>query len=65
MYFLLAIALLTTFIYINLCVSDAINARLNPYSADKKADMAELESKIKYGLLLAMAFLWSGVIRYW
>lgn len=65
MYFILVLALGFTFIYVNLILSDAINARINPYSAGKEKEEALLLSKIKYILLIMMAFFWSAVIRFW
>ena len=65
MYFILVLALISTFIYINLMLSDAINARINPYAAGKEKEEALLLSKIKYALLIIMAFSWGAVIRFW
>ena len=65
MYAILVTALLATFVYLNLCISDAINARVNPYAAGKEPELAKLESKIKYILLVVMAFAWGAVIKYW
>lgn len=65
MYFILVWALVSTFIYVNLILSDAINARINPYSAGKEKEEALLLSKIKYVLLIMMAFSWGAVIRFW
>lgn len=62
MYFLLVFALLCTFIYINLTVVDIINTRA--YSANDQ-EQAVLISKIKYVLLILMAFSWGAVIRFW
>ncbi len=65
MYIILVLALFSTFIYVNLMLSDAINARINPYSAGKEKEEALLLSKIKYVLLVIMAFSWGAVIRFW
>lgn len=62
MYFLLVFALLCTFIYINLTVVDIINTRA--YSANDQ-EQAVFISKIKYVLLILMAFSWGAVIRFW
>lgn len=60
----LAIALLSTLIYLNLVLSDAISARLNPYSgASRSEEQATTISKIKYWLLLIMAITWAIYIR--
>ena len=65
MYFLLVLALIATFVYLHLMAVDAINARLNPYGTEKDRDTALLIAKVKYGLLLIMAFSWGAVIRFW
>lgn len=62
MYFLLVLALLSTLVYVHLMLSDAINARVNPYDTGKDKDTAILISKIKYGFLIIMSLSWSGVI---
>lgn len=64
MYFLIVLALLSTFIYVNLVVSDAVNARINPYAAGSDEKTAVLISKIKYALLIIMAFSWGAVIKF-
>ena len=64
MYLIIVLALLSTFVYINLMLTDAINARINPYGAGKEEKVAMLLSKIKYVLLLIMAFSWGAVIRF-
>lgn len=65
MYFLLVLALLSTFVYANLLLTDAINARINPYNAGQEKEQAILVSKIKYVLLFIMASSWGAVIRFW
>ena len=65
MYFLLVLALIATFIYCHLMITDTINARLNPYGTEKDNETALLIAKVKYGLLLIMAFSWGAVIRFW
>lgn len=65
MYLLLVLALIATFIYSHLMITEAINARLNPYGAEKDRETTVLITKIKYALLLIMAFSWGAVIRFW
>lgn len=64
MYFLLVLALLSTFVYVNLMLTDAINARINPYGAGSDEKTAVLIAKIKYALLVIMAFSWGAVIKF-
>ena len=62
------IALLATLIYINLVISDSINARtggLYLTAANDKENYAVLISKIKYVLLLIMAVTWSIIIHHY
>jgi hypothetical protein len=62
MYFLIVLALLSTFIYAHLMFTDTINARVDPYSAGKEKEQALLISKIKYALIFIMALSWGAVI---
>lgn len=64
MYFLLAVALLCTFVYLHLQTMDYINAKLNPYN-DKADENVVLVAKVKYALLIIMSLAWAGVIRFW
>lgn len=62
MVFCFVVALLATFTYLNLILSDAINLRLNPaMGVSRDKDQAILVSKIKYVLILIMAITW-GII---
>ena len=66
MVFCLIIALLSTFVYINLLLSDAINMRTNPNAAaSRNEDTAILVAKIKYFLLLLMAVFWAIIINHY
>lgn len=65
MYAILVTALISTLIYFNLLISDYINAKVNPYAVGKNPEDAVLISKIKYIILVVMAFSWGAVIRFW
>lgn len=58
-------ALISTFIYVHLMVTGALNARINPYDTGGDEKSAVLLSKIKYVLLVIMALSWGAVIRFW
>jgi hypothetical protein len=45
-------------------LTDAINAKINPYGAGHEKEQAVLLSKIKYVLLVIMAFSWGAIIRF-
>ena len=65
MVFCIIIALLSTFVYLNLILSDAINIRNNPgASASRDANTAVLVAKIKYALILIMSVCWGIVINH-
>lgn len=64
MYLIIVLALLSTLIYVNLMLTDAINAKINPYGAGHEKEQAILLSKIKYVLLVIMALSWGAVIRF-
>jgi len=66
MVFCLIIAFLTTFIYINLLLSDAINMRINPSAAaSRNEETAILVAKIKYFLILLMAVFWGIIVNHY
>lgn len=65
MIFCAIIAFLSTLIYINLILSDAINMRVNPNaSASRDAKTAVLVAKIKYALILIMSICWGIIVSH-
>ena len=66
MYFYLIIALLTTFIWINVMYAENINAKVNPYqktNEDMKND--ERRGVLKTLLVIIMSISWATVIYCW
>lgn len=64
MFLVIVLAILSSLIYMNLMLTDAINAKINPYGTGKDEKQAILLSKIKYALLVIMALTWGTVIRF-
>lgn len=62
MVFILIFALLSTLIYFNLVISDAINARTG--GIVRTAEEAKTLSKVKYWLIFFMSILWGVYIRF-
>ena len=58
----LIIAILATVVWINITVSEVVNAKINPYTADNETD--KKRAVIKNYLALIMALFWAIVIRY-
>lgn len=65
MVFCIIIAFLSTLIYVNLILSDAINMRINPNASASRDDKtAVLVAKIKYALILIMSICWGIVVNH-
>ena len=66
MVFCFIIAILSTLMYINIILSDAINLRVNPVmSASKDENMALKIVALKYLLILLMSVFWSIIITHY
>lgn len=64
MYFCLVVALLATFLWINVTVADCISARLNPYGNKERDEEDNKRAKLKTYLVIIMALFWAAVIRF-
>lgn len=58
----LFIALLATFIWVNILIAESVTARVNPYS---NAEEDKKRAILKNYLVLIMALFWAIVLRYW
>ena len=64
MYFCLVVALLATFIWINVTIADSINAKITPYSNKERDEEDRKRAKLKTYLVIIMALFWAAVIRF-
>ena len=64
MYFCLVVALLATFIWINVTVADCINAKITPYGNKERDEEDGKRAKLKTYLVIIMALFWAAVIRF-
>lgn len=66
MFFCLIIALLTTFIWINVMYTEHINAKVNPYQkTDEDMKNDERRGVLKTLLVIIMSISWATVIYCW
>ena len=66
MFFCLIIALLTTFIWINVMYAEYINAKVNPYQkTDEDMKNDERRGVLKTLLVIIMSISWATVIYCW
>ena len=66
MYFYLIIALLTTFIWINVMYAEHINAKVNPYQkTDEDMKNDERRGVLKTLLVIIMSISWATIIYCW
>lgn len=66
MVFCLIIAILSTFVYINLLISELVNSRVNPAAvAGLGKDVLVTIAKVKYLIILIMSIFWGIVINHY
>ena len=66
MYFCLTVALIATFLWVNMLFAEYVNASTTHYSVtedDKKIENAR--AKLRVTLVIIMGFFWSAVICFW
>lgn len=62
----LIIALLTTFLYINLTVAEIVNAKINHSTvASNNNQIGVIYALIKYVLILIMSIFWGVIIHHY
>jgi hypothetical protein len=64
MYIVVVIALLSTFMLINVMFSEHITAKVNLYSTDEMKKEDKQRAKIKLILIIIMALFWGATICY-
>lgn len=62
LYICTVIALLCTFLWINITIADIINIKLNPYASGKEDEVDNKTAIVKNILSLLMAIFWGVVI---
>ena len=64
MYICLVVALLATFLWINILVAEYISAKMNPYLNEENKISDYKRSKFKTYLIIIMATFWAAVIKF-
>ncbi len=64
MYFCLVVALLATFLWVNIMFAEYISSKMNPYGNGVNDD-DKTRARIKNILILIMALFWAAVFNKW